>query len=190
MTIVQSRCAAWARTAVRFIKPGGVAVFPHRLSGGDVVTGHNFLRPSLLLGVKASVLDRERRPTRTNRTAPHLDRRRAGPISFDLHTTNDAVALRTAKARPVECVYGWSYWRRWLLALGKESILGSVGPSPVEIIIEGRRDAAGSKEHEYPGDEENYPDQGGAPWPVRKPLTKRGPHNQSQSKDRDREHVQ
>src|SRR5688500_8465965 len=159
---MESRCAAWTSTAIRFIKPGGVAVFPHRLSRGDVVTGHNFLRPSLLLRVKASVLDGERRPTRTNRTAPHLDRRRAGPISFDLHTTNDAVALRTTKACPVECVYGGSDWRRWLLAPGKEASLGSGGRSEGKINIEGRRDAAGSKEDEYRGDGEKYPGPGGA----------------------------
>src|ERR671910_2281251 len=98
---MQRGCAAWASAAVRFIKPRGVTVFPHRLSRSDVVTGHDFLRASLLLRVKASVLYGEGGPTRPDRATPHFYRRRANPISFNLNTTNDSVTLRTAKTSPI-----------------------------------------------------------------------------------------
>src|SRR5262245_58278507 len=45
-------------------------------------------------------LDRERRPARSDRFAPHFDWLRPDPVGVDLHTMNHAVALRPSNPGP------------------------------------------------------------------------------------------
>ena len=74
---------------------------PHRRAGGQVVARHHLVVAALLLGIDQVAVDREGRPARPDRPAPQFDGLRPGPISFDPHAANDAVALRSTKAGPV-----------------------------------------------------------------------------------------
>jgi hypothetical protein len=79
---------------------GRIGVTPHRLSGAQVVAGDELLLAELLLRVEAIAVDRERRPARSDRPAPELDRRRLRPVRFDSRAVHDAVAVRAAEAGP------------------------------------------------------------------------------------------
>ena len=109
--VAEGRRPARTGAAIRFPEPGRVAVPPHRLAGGQAVAGDDLVVAALLLGVEEIAADREGRPARPDRPAPHLDRRRLRPVGLDPHAANDAVALRPAKARPLGCAssrYRWS----------------------------------------------------------------------------------
>ena len=67
-----------------------------------LVTGDDLVFAALLLRVEQIAADRERRPARSDRPAPELDRRRCGPVSLDPHAANDAVAFGSAKAWPLD----------------------------------------------------------------------------------------
>ena len=56
-------------------------------------------------------MDREGRPPRPDRLAPQLNRRRLGPVGLDSNAMNDAIAFRSAKARPLGFCFRRD--RRW-----------------------------------------------------------------------------
>ncbi len=99
--VAEGRRPARTGAAIRLPEPGRVAVFPHRLAGGQLVAGDDLVVTALLLGVEEVAADRERRPARSDRPAPQLDRRRLRPVGLDPHAANDAVAIGSAKAGPV-----------------------------------------------------------------------------------------
>src|SRR5439155_3003537 len=99
-TVAESRRPARTGAAIRLPEPRRVAVSPYQLAVGQVVAGDVLLVTALFLGVDEIATDRERRPARSDRPAPQLDRRRLGPIRLDLDAANDAVATGSAKSRP------------------------------------------------------------------------------------------
>src|ERR1035437_10505048 len=99
-TIAESRRPARTGAAIRLVEPSPVAVYPYRLGGGQLVAGDNLVGTSLLLRVNEAAVDREGRPTRSDRPAPELDRRRHGPVGLNPHAGGDAVTMRAAKAGP------------------------------------------------------------------------------------------
>ena len=104
-TVAEGRRRARTGAAIRLPEPGRVAVRPHRLAGRQVVAGDDLVVAALLLGVEEVAADREGRPARSDRPAPHLDRRRCRPVGLDPHAGDDAVAMGSAKAGPVgSCV--------------------------------------------------------------------------------------
>src|SRR5258708_14772702 len=79
---------------------------PHRLAGAHLVAGAALVMTRLLLGVEEVAGDREGRPARSDRPAPQLDRRRAGPVGRDPRAAaSDAVAAGAAKAGPVRACH-------------------------------------------------------------------------------------
>src|SRR5439155_12569875 len=111
-----------------------VAMFPDWFARAQFVTGDNLVVPALLLGVEKLAADREGRPSRTDRPAPHLHRRRHGPISPDPHAVNDAVAAASAKAGPIGACFRCSSRRnrrRLTAGLSQELFFGSLRPPPM-----------------------------------------------------------
>src|SRR5882724_5333299 len=136
-TIAERWRPARTGAGVRFPEPGRVAMSPHRLAGRHLVAGDDLVLTALLLGVEKVSAHRERRPARSDRPAPQLDRWRRSPVRPDSHAANDAVALGSAKTGPVRIFVRCCRSRRkcrWFVAgLGQEPFLGSLGPSPVQI---------------------------------------------------------
>src|SRR3989442_12086644 len=99
-TVAHGRRPARTGAAIRLPEPRRVAVPPYQLAVGQVVGGDVLVVTALLLGVDEIATDRERRPARSDRPAPQLDRRRLGPIGLDLDAANDAVAIGSAKPGP------------------------------------------------------------------------------------------
>ena len=95
----EGRRPARAGAAVRLPEPGGVAVPPHRLAGGDAVAGDDLVVAALLLGVEEIAADREGRPARPDRAAPQRDGRRRRPVGRDPRAANDAVAMGSRGSR-------------------------------------------------------------------------------------------
>src|SRR4029434_6346815 len=100
-TVAEGGSAARSGAANRLVEANRVAVFPHWLSGADVITRYDFIFSALLLRVEARPADRKRRPAWADRPTPQFDWRRCRPVSFNLHTANGTVALWPTKARPV-----------------------------------------------------------------------------------------
>src|SRR5687767_11907499 len=65
-TIAKGRRPARTGAGIRLPEPGRVAVSPHRLAGGQVVTGAELAVTALLLSVEAIAADREGRPARSD----------------------------------------------------------------------------------------------------------------------------
>ena len=129
-TVAERRRRARTGAGVRLPEPRRVAVSPHRLAGGHVVAGDDLVFAALLLRVEEVAVDRERRPARSDRPAPQLDRRRLRPVGLDPHAANDAVAIRSAKAGPFGSLESGSLTARRLL------------PSPPATANCGSADAA------------------------------------------------
>src|SRR5205823_6468273 len=137
--IAECWCRARTGARIRFPETSPVAVSPHQLARSHVMTRDVLVVTALFLGIEAPVVDREGRPAWSNGPPPHFHRRRRSPISFDPHTMNNAVAFRSAKAGPVGVRFsccGRNCGSGLLAGLGQEQLLRSLGPPPVEIVIE------------------------------------------------------
>jgi hypothetical protein len=146
-TVAEGRRRARTSACIGLPKPGGVAVYPHRLAGRQVVAGDNLVATALFLGVEEVAADREGRPARSDRPPPQLDRRRQRPVGLDPHAGDDTVAMGSAKAGPVGCCLRCCRSRRdrrpLVACVGQEPLLGSLRPTPREIRREFASNAIG-----------------------------------------------
>ena len=113
-TVAEGRRRTRPGAGIGFPEPCLVAVSPHGLAGLQVVGGHDLVLPALLLREEAIAANREGRPARSDRPAPHLHGRRLRPVGLDPHTANDAVTFGSAKAGPDTgfAVWLWPATRR------------------------------------------------------------------------------
>ena len=131
--VAERRRAARTGAAVRFPEPHRVAVSPHRLARAHAVAGDDLVVAALLLRVEQSPLTaKDDQPGPIGRR--HIcDRRRRRPVGLDPHAADDAVAIGSAKARPLggfhccrPCDRDW-FRRLFLLHWDSGSICASVG---------------------------------------------------------------
>ena len=105
-TVDTAAVEGWGRpragASVRLVEARRVLVHPHGLTGADPVGADDLVLPSLLLRVEDVAGDGERRPAGADRPTPERDRRRGAPIGSDPYSGDDAIAVRTAEARPAD----------------------------------------------------------------------------------------